>query len=165
MIEKSIVYFDNPGPENTSKVLDLVKKRAEDERIDTIVLASTRGDTAKKAMEILKDKTLIIVGISRDRFSVDVMNTAQKKGFPVIYSNETDYVYPEEMKTAFRRFGQGMKVSVEDVVIACRRKVLEEGVDVISLAGSSRGADTAIVIRSAQDFSAVKIREVICMPS
>ena len=78
MIEKSIAYFDNPGPENTSKVLDLVKKRAEDERIDTIVLASTRGDTAKKAMEILKDKTLIIVGISRDRFSVDVMNTAQK---------------------------------------------------------------------------------------
>ena len=69
------------------------------------------------------------------------------------------------MKTAFRRFGQGIKVSVEDVVIACRRKVLEEGGDVISLAGSSRGADTAIVIRSAQDFSAVKIREVICMPS
>ena len=68
------------------------------------------------------------------------------------------------MKTAFRRFGQGMKVSVEDVIIACRRKVLEEGIDIISLAGSSKGVDTAIVIRSAQGFSAVKIREVICVP-
>jgi len=164
MIEKSIVYFETPGPENTYKVLELVKKRAAEVGIDTVILASTRGDTAKKAMSLLNGNKLIIVGIGRERFSADVMKTAQEKGFPVIFSNETDYHYPEEMKIAFRRFGQGMKVSVEDVVISCRREVLEEGVDVISLAGSSRGADTAIVIRSSRDFSAVKIREVICMP-
>jgi len=57
-----------------------------------------------------------------------------------------------------------MKVSVEDVVIACLKDVLEEGVDVVSLAGSSWGADTAIVINSASDFPSVKVREVICMP-
>jgi len=164
MIERSIVYFEDPGPENTCKVLELVKKRADEVGIDTIVLASTRGDTAKKAMEIMNGKKLIIVGISRERFSEEAMKAAQEKGFPVIFSNETDYHYPEEMRTAFRRFGQGMKVSVEDVVIACRRECLKEGVDVISLAGSSRGADTAIIIKSAQDFSTVKIREVICMP-
>jgi len=127
-------------------------------------LASTRGDTAKKAISLLNGNKLIIVGIDRERFSADVMKTAEEKGFPVIFSNETDYHYPENMKIAFRRFGQGMKVSVEDVVISCRRGVLEEGIDVISLAGSSRGADTAIVIRSPRDFFAVKIREIICMP-
>jgi len=127
-------------------------------------LASTRGDTAKKAISLLNGNKLIIVGIDRERFSADVMKTAEEKGFPVIFSNETDYHYPENMKIAFRRFGQGMKVSVEDVVISCRRGVLEEGIDVISLAGSSRGADTAIVIRSSRDFFAVKIREIICMP-
>ena len=164
MMKKSIVYFENPGPENTREVLELVKERASETGIDTIILASTRGDTAKKAMDLLDGKKLIIVGINRERFSGDVMKAAQEKGFPVIFSNETDYHYPEEMKTAFRRFGQGMKVSVEDVVISCRRGLLEEGVDVISLAGSSRGADTAIVIRSSQDFSTVKIREIICMP-
>jgi len=164
MIERSIIYFDAPGSENTCKVLELVKKRAEEAGIDTIVLASTRGDTAKRAMETLNEKKLIIVGIGRERFSAEIMKKAQEKGFPVIFSNETDYHYPEEMKTAFRRFGQGMKVSVEDVVIACRKGVLEEGVDVISLAGSSRGADVAIIIRSSKDFSTVKIREVICMP-
>jgi len=164
MIKKSIVYFDAPGSENTCKVLELVKKRAGETGIETVVLASTRGDTAKKAMDVLNGNKLIIVGIGRERFSVDAMKTAREKGIPVIFSKETDYHYPEEMKIAFRRFGQGMKVSVEDVVIACRRGVLKEGIDVISLAGSSRGADTAIVIRSSKDFSAVKIREVICMP-
>ena len=164
VMKKSIAYFENPGPENTRKVLELVKERASETGIDTIILASTRGDTAKKTMDLLDGNKLIIVGINRERFSVDVMKAAQEKGFPVIFSNETDYHYPEEMKTAFRRFGQGMKVSVEDVIISCRRGLLEEGVDVISLAGSSRGADTAIVIRSSQDFSTVKIREIICMP-
>ncbi|HIE19151.1 TPA: hypothetical protein EYP75_05435 [Candidatus Bathyarchaeota archaeon] len=164
MIKKNIVYFDAPGLENTCKVLELVKKRAKETGIDTVVLASTRGDTAKKAMESLNEKKLIVVGIGRERFSADVMKAAQEKGVLVIFSKETDYHYPKEMKIAFRRFGQGMKVSVEDVVIACRRKVLKEGVDVISLAGSSRGADTAIIIRSSKDFSTVKIREVICMP-
>jgi len=164
MIERSTVYFEASGPENTCKVLELVKKRADETGIDTVVLASTRGDTAKKAMETLDGKKLIIVGIDRDRFSAEIMKNALEKGFPVIFSSETDYHYPEEMRTAFRRFGQGMKVSVEDVVIACLRGVLKEEVDVISLAGSSRGADTAIVISSARDFSMVKIREVICMP-
>jgi len=164
MIERKIIYFDAPGSENTDKVLELVEKRSEEAGIDTIVLASTSGETAKKAMKMLKEEKLIIVGISRERFAEEVMKLAQNKGFPVIFSNETDYDYPEEMKTAFRRFGQGMKVSVEDVVIACRRGVLKEEADVISLAGSSRGADTAIIIKSAKEFSAVKIREVICMP-
>jgi len=164
MIKRSITYFDLPGPENTDEVLELVKKRAEEAGIRIVVLASTRGDTAKKAIETLNGNKLIIVGIGREKFSVDIMKTAQEKRFPVIFSRETDYHYTEEMKTAFRRFGQGMKVSVEDVVIASRREVLKEDVDVISLAGTSRGADTAIIIKSAKDFSSVKIREIICMP-
>ena len=49
MIKKSIVYFDAPGSENTCKVLELVKKRAGETGIETVVLASTRGDTAKKS--------------------------------------------------------------------------------------------------------------------
>jgi hypothetical protein len=164
LIERKIFYFEAPGPENTDRVLELVKSRADEVGIDKIVLASTRGDTAKRAMEILNGKKLIIVGIDRERFSKDVMKASQEKSFPVVFSSETEYNYPAEMKAAFRRFGQGMKVSVEDVVIACRQKVLEEDVDIISLAGSSRGADTAIIIKSSRDFSGVKIREIICMP-
>ncbi len=164
MLKSDVTYFEQSGPDNTDRVLELVRKRSRELEIGTVVLASTRGGTAEKAMNVLKGKNLVIVGIDRDRFSPDVLGRAEEKGFAVIFSNETDYDYPEEMKAAFRRFSQGMKVAVEDVVIACVRNALEEGVDVISLAGSSWGADTAIVINSASSFRATKVREVICMP-
>ena len=164
MITKEITYFKRSGSENTDDVLNLVKKRSNESKIDTIVLASTRGGTAEKALKILSDKKLIIVGIDRGRFSPEVMSTLEKKGFPVLFSHETDYSYSEDMKAAFRRFGQGMKVAVEDVVIGCLKDVLKPGVDVISLAGSSWGADTAIVITSSTNFKNVGIKEVICKP-
>ena len=164
MMRSDIVYFEESGPDNTDHVLELVKRRSEDLGIGTVVLASTRGGTAEKALAVLKEKKLVVVGIDRDRFSSGLLRQAEEKGCRVIFSHETNYSYPEEMKAAFRRFSQGMKVSVEDVVIACVRDVLEEGVDVVSLAGSSWGADTAIVINSASSFRGVKIREVICMP-
>jgi hypothetical protein len=164
MSQKQITYFKKPGADNTDDVLRLAKERSDRLGIGTIVLASTRGGTAEKALNILGGKDLIIVGIDRDRFSPETMKKAEKKGFPVIFSHETDYDYSDDMKAAFRRFSQGMKVSVEDVVIACSKDVLEEGGDVVSLAGSSWGADTAIVINSASDFPSVKVREVICMP-
>ena len=164
MSQNQITYFEKAGADNTDDVLRLVMERSDSLGIGTVVLASTRGGTAEKALNFLKGKDLIIVGIDRDKFSPETMKKAEKKGFPVIFSHETDYDYSEDMKAAFRRFSQGMKVSVEDVVIACSKDVLEEGMDVVSLAGSSWGADTAIVINSASDFSSVKIREVICMP-
>ena len=164
MLKRNITYFERPGPDNTDRVLELVRERSDNMGIGTVVLASTRGGTAEKAMETLEGKKLVIVGIDKDRFSTEILRRAEERGFHVIFSHETDYHYPEETKDAFRRFSQGMKVAVEDVVIACVRSVLEEGVDVISLAGSSWGADTAIVINSAPGFREIKIREVICMP-
>ena len=164
MRKSDITYFERSGPDNTDHVLELVKERCDGLKIDTVTLASTRGGTAEKAMNVLKGKKLVIVGIDRNRLSSDISRRAEEKGFPVVFSHETDYDYPEEMKAAFRRFSQGMKVAVEDVVIACIRSVVEEGVDVVSLAGSSWGADTAIVINSASSFRGTKIREIICMP-
>jgi hypothetical protein len=164
MSVKNIIYFDQSGLRNTDHVLNLVARYSDRLEINKVVLASTRGDTAEKAFKILKGKMLIIVGIDRDRFSTDILKTAKSKGIPVIFSHETNYHYPIDMKTAFRRFSQGMKVAVEDVVVACTQGVLEANIDVISLAGSSWGADTAIVIKSASNFSNVKIKNIICIP-
>jgi hypothetical protein len=164
MSVKNIVYFERSGLKNTDRVLNLVAENSNRLEINTVVLASTRGGTAEKAFRILKGKMLIVVGIDRDRFSTDLLNTAESIGIPVIFSHETIYDYPIDMKTAFRRFSQGMKVAVEDVVVACTQGVLEDNIDVISLAGSSWGADTAIVIKSASNFSDVRIKNIICMP-
>ena len=148
------------------EVLEEIKAVSEYRKIPVVVLTNLSGTKdAEKALSMLEGKTLIIVGTDRERFSSETMNKCNDNSVSVVFSHETDYQYSTEMKTAFRRFGQGMKVVVEDVVIACLTGILKIGVDVISIAGSSRGADTAVVINTASNFSTVKIKEVICMPS
>ncbi|MEM2905980.1 MAG: pyruvate kinase alpha/beta domain-containing protein [Candidatus Bathyarchaeia archaeon] len=163
-MEKRIVYFPSPGVDNTDAALRLAKERAGELGLKTVVLASTRGFTAEKALEALEGFKLVVVGIERERFSRETAAKLKEKGLPVVFSREVSYRYPEEMKTAFRRLSQGVKVAVEDAVIACQAGFVEPGMDVVSIAGSSRGADTAIVINAAWDFPSVKVKEIICMP-
>jgi len=43
-MEKTIHYFENPGKENTNKVIDLVKERKNELGIEYIVIASATGN-------------------------------------------------------------------------------------------------------------------------
>ena len=60
-MEEKIVYFEKPGKENTVHVLRLVKERSQTKDIKKVVLASTRGDTARAAAESFKDQDLHLV--------------------------------------------------------------------------------------------------------
>ncbi len=50
-MEEKITYFETTGREHTPEVLRLVKERAQARGINKIVLASTRGDTARAAVD------------------------------------------------------------------------------------------------------------------
>ena len=50
-MEEKIVYFEKPGKGNTAEVIRLVKERAQARGINRLVVASTRGATAKKFLE------------------------------------------------------------------------------------------------------------------
>ena len=65
----------------------------------TIVLASTRGYTAGKALEICAGLNLIAVGIERDRFPADQLAAFEQTG-KVIFSREIESNYPPEMQQA-----------------------------------------------------------------
>jgi hypothetical protein len=61
-VEPSITYFDKPGgDENTEKTLALAGQRAKELGIKTIVVASTTGATAVKAVDALKGYRVIVV--------------------------------------------------------------------------------------------------------
>ena len=51
-MEGKTVYFEKPGGENTETVFALAKQRAEELDIKTILVASTTGKTAVKAMDV-----------------------------------------------------------------------------------------------------------------
>jgi len=85
-MEEKIVYFETPGKENTPEVLRLVKERG----VTKVVLASTRGDTAKAALEAFAglDMRLIVIphqfGFGeRQRFPEALVSELEKKGHRV----------------------------------------------------------------------------------
>ena len=162
-MQRTIEYFDQKGPDNTDRTLELACQRAKEEGIGTVVLASTRGYTAGRALEICSGLNLISCGIQRERFPPDEIARFEETG-KAIFSREVGYTYPEGMRDAFRRFGQGTKVAVEVVVGAVQAGLVEVGERVIGVGGSSRGADTALVIVASWDFSDLYVSEIICKP-
>ncbi|MEM4292221.1 MAG: pyruvate kinase alpha/beta domain-containing protein, partial [Archaeoglobaceae archaeon] len=61
MIEKKIVYFEKPGEQNTEATLSLAFERAKELGITHVVLASSYGETAKKALKYLDNKIRLVV--------------------------------------------------------------------------------------------------------
>lgn len=51
-MEDSIEYFDKGGSKNTLTTLQLAKDKALEKGIKNVAIASIRGQTAKKAIEI-----------------------------------------------------------------------------------------------------------------
>lgn len=75
------------------------------------------------------------------------------------------YSHQDLVADVLRIFGQGMKVAVE-----CAAMAADAGLvpceDVIAVAGTGRGADTAIVVRTmpSKQFFDIKVREILCKP-
>jgi hypothetical protein len=157
-------YFETAGRENADRMLEIVKNRVEELSIKNIVLASTKGFTAEKALRLFQetDIKLIIVGVGRDSFPDDLLGRLEEEGHQVCFSRELDYEYSDLVKTAYRRFCQGMKVAPEIAMIAVENGLIQEGVETISVGKW----DTAIVLTptSFENFPDLKINEVLCMP-
>ena len=60
-MESKTVYFERSGSENTEAVFHIARQRAEELGIKTVVIASTRGDTAVKAIDALQGLRVIAV--------------------------------------------------------------------------------------------------------
>ena len=159
-----MTYYTAPGRENVDKTLTLVKKIAEELGIDDVVIASTTGFTAKKAVETLSGTgvKLTFVGTARDRFPSELIVELKKKGYNVCFSNETKYDYSEPVKMAYRRFCPGVKVAVEIAMIAAQEGYVSTDKDIISMGKW----DTALIIKPSisTKFEDLMIRELICKP-
>ena len=65
-----------------------------------------------------------------------------------------------------RIFGQGTKVAVEMALMAADAGLIQTDKDIISIGGSGKGADTAIIIRpnNTGRFFDVQVRGILCKP-
>ena len=185
-MESKITYFEQPGRENTEEVLRIARQRAEELGIKTIVVASTSGDTAVKAMDALEGLKVIIVthvtgmrAPDTQEFTEENRKTVEDKGGIVVtaahafaglsramrYKHDM-YLLGEIVADTLRIFGHGTKVACEVAVMAADAGLVRTDEDVIAIGGSARGADTAVVLKpvNTHHFFDLKVREILCKP-
>jgi hypothetical protein len=180
-IEETITYFETPGQQNTEKTLNLALGRAEARGIKKIVLASTRGTTARLAAQLLAgtDVKMVVVphqyGFMRggQGFPQDLIPELEQLGHRVYFGTmlfHTDDFYgtrsPTIMAMLLRTICQGMKVVHEILLMAANGGCVASGEKVIVITGTGRGADTAVVAIAATSTRLydLHITEIICKP-
>jgi hypothetical protein len=180
-MEEKIVYFEKPGKGNTAEVIKLVKERAQARGINRFVVASTRGATAKDFLEAFTgtDFRLVIIpwqfGFKGEDqpFPQELVDELRAKNHQVHYGTmlfHTTEFYgtnvPQAMAGLLRTFGQGTKVCLEIILMACDGGFVRIGEKVIAVAGTGSGADTALVATAASTtrLSSLRIHEIICKP-
>lgn len=180
-MEERITYFEEAGPSNTEATLHLALERAKARNITKIVLASTRGDTARQAAGLLKDTGIKMTVVPhqygfmspKQRFAADFVAELTKQGHSVHFGTmlfHTENFYgmntPTTMANLLRTFCQGMKVCVEIVLMAVDGGHVEPGEQVVIVTGTGRGADTAVVALAAPStrLPDLHITEIICKP-
>lgn len=184
--EEKIVYFPKPGSQNTDDVLNLVLERAEKRGIKSIVAASTYGDTGVKATEKFKGFNVVVVTHHTGFREPNVQQLTEENrrkildnGGKILTATHAfggigrairnkfgTYEIDEIVANVLRIFGEGMKVACEIAAMAADAGYVRTDEDIISIAGSSRGADTAIVVKPANvsRFFDIRVKEVICKP-
>jgi len=219
--EKWIRYFERPGPVNTRQTLECCKRRAQELGVDTVVLASLRGQSAAMALEVFEGAGLRVVavtippgafwvvdslkndiwidipefvaqkeewekaGLDRVRMDMDeeTVDRLTRSGVTVVrgtipfYGIGTSLTarfggmnYEQHFTEALRLFSGGTIVCVEVTLMAADAGVIPAGEEVVVVAGTSMGLDTALVMRPSTSLtfadpeSGLEIREIIAMP-
>jgi len=170
---KQIMYFKEPGPENTDAVLDCVLRRIKEGDIKTVVVASTSSETGVKFAKSLKGLCNVIV-VSYSRMRQEFKEEILRFGGKPLDKTHLPLHTPgmNAVRNSFYALGQGFKVCVEIVLIASDLETLNVGEDVIAVAGTDRGSDTAIVAKACRTSDIfdkdraknLEIREILAMP-
>ena len=65
-----------------------------------------------------------------------------------------------------RTFGQGMKVALEIAAMAADAGLVRVDEDIISVGGTRRGADTAVLLKPSyvHRFFETRVKEILCKP-
>ena len=179
-MERGVTYFEQKGPENTKEVLDIVKSRIKEGDIKKIVLASTRGETAKAVMDIFCNEGVKLVIVPHqygfrevNKFPPELAEEIEDRGHAVHFGTmlfHTTELYgtntPQVIANFLRTFGQGMKVCFEIAMMATDGGKVGTGEKVLVVAGSGQGSDTAVVMTAfpSNKYKEIKLHEILCKP-
>ncbi|MEF9476101.1 MAG: hypothetical protein L0958_05365 [Candidatus Mariimomonas ferrooxydans] len=187
-MQKTVTYFEKTGPENTLQCLNIAQDTIKDFHYKHIVVASTTGSTGMMFAKVLKGKDINLVIVTHshgfkepnshelsevERENIQSTGAKVFTGTMITHSLETALakkfggVYPTLLVAqSLRRFGEGVKVCCEIIMMTADAGLIPEGKEVIAVAGTDRGADTVTIIRSATSkrFLDLKVLEILAKP-
>jgi hypothetical protein len=171
----------------TDDVLNIARDVFTEKKLEDVVVASTRGDTGITSARLFEDldANLVVVAHSvgfreanTQEFDPEAKEEIVKRGGSVLFSTMPFHTINDAVRgkmgssietliaDALRMMGQGTKVCAEIVAMACDAGLIESGKKVLAIAGTGRGADTVLIIKSANSrrFFDLKIIDVIAKP-
>ena len=188
MVKREVYYFEDFGKHNTEQTIEAAKKGALSLDLKFVVVASASGVTGINTAEAFKGTGVKVVVVTEYAGMAEFMEENRMKlkelNAEVITSTHS-FLTPAEsisklysgycsentiIKSVLRRFSQGVKVAAEIMMMATDVGAIPPGEDVVSIAGTGSGADTAIVVKSchSDDFfhkeKGIEFREIITMP-
>jgi hypothetical protein len=178
------VYFEKPGRGNTERTLQIAKARAEELGIRTILAATTSGATGVRAAEEFRGFNVVVVTHSTGFKQPNVQELTEENrraieavGAKILTCQHAfggvgravrkkwgTYELEEIIAYTLRIFGEGMKVACEITLMAADAGLVRTDEPAIAIAGTGKGADTAVVLRpaNAQIFFGMRIMEILC---
>ena len=180
-MEGKTLYFEEPGKGNTEATLVAARDRAGELGLNQLVVATTHGYTAVEAARVFGDTGTKIVAVSISAaydangwtMTAGERRALEDAGVTVLTSihslgddvNEAfGVIAPNRIvRETLYTFCQGMKVAVEIALMAADAGLVDMESELVAVAGTGEGADTAIVLRPAytRTFKELRIREII----
>ncbi|MBI9044676.1 MAG: hypothetical protein JEZ06_09335 [Anaerolineaceae bacterium] len=181
------VIFEKPGKSNTSRTLEISQARASELNLKNILVATTMGDTGLLAAQMFRGCNVVVITHStgfREPNMQEVSESKRKEieaaGAKVLTCQHAlggvnravrrkfeTYQLDEIIAHTLRTQGQGMKVVYEIALMAADAGLSPAGEAVLCIAGTGRGADTAVLLQPAHahDFFDIKLLEILCHPA
>ena len=184
---RQVHYFDKSGKENTEKCVEITASVV-DEGYKHVVVATTVGDTGVAMARKLhgQEVNLVIVTHSagyKEPNHIELLPENKEEILKLGGKLYTTTILTHSIETAFaqkfnglyptmivaqslRRLGEGVKVCCEIVMEACDGGIIPELEEVVTIAGTGRGADTVCIIKSAASkrFLDLKVLEILAKP-
>jgi hypothetical protein len=177
-----------PGSINTEETIKLAHERSLELDIKNIVVATIHGTTPLQAKKIFNDPKFNIVAVSISEayeeegwtMTAEERKKLENKGITVFTGTHalggdvnaafTDKFGGKSFNSIVAQtlyaFGQGMKVCIEIALMAADAGLIPANNEVIAIAGTDTGADTAIVVKPSypRKFLELKVKEIIVKP-
>lgn len=179
-------YFGQPGRQNTARTLEVARQRADQLGIRTVLVATTRGETGLQVAQRFQGYDVVVVTHSTGFAGPNIQELTEENraaiesaGAQILTCQHAlggvsravrkkwgTYAIDEIIAQTLRIFGEGMKVCAEIALMAADAGLVPVGEPCIAIAGTGRGADTAVVLIPAnvQQFFDLRVMEVLVKP-